>query len=260
MQGRICLLLLIFVLCATTVQAQDSSYLSSYLISYPQTVWQAATAPLEWDAQAWLTAGGVVAIGGILYLTDEQSNSFFQQHRTELTAEFSRIFKLGGEGKYILPGLGLTVASGLLFDSPKTADTGLLCLKSFILANGVSQVLKYSTQRQRPRHGKGKEFWNGSGFTRHRQSFPSGHSTVAWSLAPILAEQYREAKWVAPVVYTFAAGTSLSRVHDNEHWLSDAFAGAVIGYITAKLTLVSTPRLEVYPNAQLDGVTLLYRY
>lgn len=251
---------LLILLCTTALPAQEAPYLSQYLLSYPETVWQAATAPLTWDAGAWLTAGGVVMIGGILYLTDETTNEFFQKHRTDLSKDLSGIFKLGGEGKYIIPVLGLTTASGLLFDSPKTADTGLLCLKSFILANGVSQVLKYGTQRQRPRHGNGKEFWNGEGWSKHREAFPSGHSTVAWSLAPILAAQYQDTKWVAPLVYTFAAGTSLSRVHDNEHWLSDVFAGAVIGYVTARLTLAGTPRLSVYPNNRLDGITLRYQF
>ncbi len=35
--------------------------------------------------------------------------------------------------------------------------------------------------------------------------------------------------------YSLASLTGLSRIHDNRHWASDVFCGAMLGWGTAKL-------------------------
>ncbi|HOH46365.1 MAG TPA: phosphatase PAP2 family protein, partial [Candidatus Cloacimonadota bacterium] len=105
---------------------------------------------------------------------------------------------------------------------------------------------------------RGNSFWNGSGITRKRDSFPSGHSMLVWSIAPIVADQYRETRWVPVLAYSLASLTSLSRVYDDKHWSSDVFAGALIGYLAGKLTLASTPRFSLHPG--INGVSFSYSF
>ncbi|MCK9610750.1 MAG: phosphatase PAP2 family protein [Candidatus Cloacimonas sp.] len=76
----------------------------------------------------------------------------------------------------------------------------------------------------------------------------------------MLAEQYKKTKWVPPTVYTIAVLTSLSRLNDDQHWTSDVFAGAVIGYVTAKLVLKDTPRLMLKVTPEINGVSLMYNF
>ena len=61
-------------------------------------------------------------------------------------------------------------------------------------------------------------------------SFPSGHSITAWSVATVIAEQYKETIVVPVFAYAIATGVGLSRVTLNAHWLSDAIVGASLGY------------------------------
>jgi membrane-associated phospholipid phosphatase len=118
----------------------------------------------------------------------------------------------------------------------------------------VTQGLKFISQRERPCEEKGKEPWNGRGFSRTRDSFPSGHATVVWSLAPVIAHQYADNPWVAPVAYAIATMTSLSRINDDRHWASDAFFGSVVGYVTARLVVSDAPKLKVVPDPLNRGV------
>lgn len=254
------LLWLVLACMVWVLPAQQQKYVSAYLNSYPQTVLNAAEAPAHWQTEDWFKVAGIVGIGTGLYLYDEDINGWVLDNRSAFSRDLCAVGNQFGDGKYTLPAIGATVLGGYLFDSDKTMDTGLLSLKSFLLANGVTTSLKFATQRRRPLREKGKQFWNGSGFSFSRDSFPSGHTTVVWSVAPVLAAQYKDQIWVTPLVYSIAGLTSYSRMHDNKHWASDVFTGAVIGYVTADLTLKSTPRLAVYPDAQLKGVSLSYKF
>jgi membrane-associated phospholipid phosphatase len=256
-----CFLVLISMLipCLAKAGEAEGDYWKDYALSYPQTAVKACSAPLDWETGDWLTAGGVVLAGGVLYAYDEELRDVFQRNRTDWGDDVMTVFKQFGEGKYVFPAILATALGGYLAGSDKTLDTGLLCLKSFILAEGVTQGLKIATQRQRPFKELGKEFWNEPELTFDR-SFPSGHSTMAWCLAPIFAHQYKDSGWVGPTAYGIAALNSYSRLNDDKHWASDVFASAVIGYVSARLVLEDTPRLAVSPDPGLGGVSFRYEF
>jgi len=240
--------------------AENDSYFRDYIVSYPHTVGKAISAPLNWETSDWLKAGGVIAICGSLYLLDEEIRDFIQDNRTDSGDNILTGFKQFGEGKYMIPAMGATILAGCLTGSEKTTDTGLLCLKSFILAESVTQGLKIATQRQRPDKENGNQFWNNSSFIINNNAFPSGHATLVWSLAPILAHQYRNMGWVPPVAYSIAALTSYSRLNDDKHWASDVFFGAVIGYVSAKLVLADTPVLTLAPDIEHQGLAFQFEF
>jgi len=66
------------------------------------------------------------------------------------------------------------------------------------------------------------------------QSFPSGHSAAAFVLAVTLAAFYPRLAWL---LWTLAVCCALSRFFDAMHWLSDCWAGSLIGYASAWLAL-----------------------
>jgi len=163
-----------------------------------------------------------------------------------------------GDGKYVLTGWVLTGAAGCLCKDAKTTDTALLGIKSFLLAGGMSYAVKCAVQRSRPGPADSQTFWQHGSFSWKHDSFPSGHSVVAWSTATTLARQYPEQTWLPWLVYPAAALTSYARLHDDKHWASDVFAGAIIGHFTTLLVLRTTPRLSI--TLSQDGTTLLLNY
>jgi len=238
--------------------AEESPYWQSYALSYAQTAEAGATAPTTWQTRDWLTVGGIILTGAGLYLADEPINELVLHNRNEFTRMLASAGNTLGDGKYILAGWALTGTGGYLRQDTKTLDTALIGIKSFLLAGGVSFVVKCAVQRSRPDPADSKTFWQDGTFSWKHDSFPSGHSVVAWSTATTLAEQYQELSWVPWLAYSTAALTSYARLHDNKHWASDVFAGAVIGHFTTRLVLQTTPRLSLI--AGRDGSTLLLNY
>ena len=66
-----------------------------------------------------------------------------------------------------------------------------------------------------------------------RGSFPSGHAIGAFAIATVVAERYHERRWVPWVAYKLAGAVGFSRVTLQEHFPSDIFAGAFLGFLIA---------------------------
>lgn len=84
--------------------------------------------------------------------------------------------------------------------------------------------IKYTAREQRP-----------DGSTRN--SFPSGHTATAFAAATILHKEYglTQSPWYSIGGYMMATATGCMRVLNNRHWVSDTFAGAGIGILSAEL-------------------------
>jgi len=107
----------------------------------------------------------------------------------------------------------------------RARETGLLGGEALIDAGIVALVVKTVTQRPRPRESDGRgEFFEGG------RSFPSGHSIAAWSLATVIAEEYKDRPLVRFSAYGLATAVSLSRYTGHNHFLSDVLIGSAAGY------------------------------
>jgi membrane-associated phospholipid phosphatase len=115
---------------------------------------------------------------------------------------------------------------GRTTNNARARETGLLGAEALINGGLVSTALKLVSQRPRPRvdDASGEFFDRGN-------SFPSGHSISAWSLATVIAYEYGQHR---PLIrfgaYGLATAVSLSRYTGRNHFLSDVFVGSAIGY------------------------------
>lgn len=216
-----------------------------YLLSYPESMVYAIKQPTQWEAEDWFTATGVLAVGVALYFVDENLHEWMHDQQSECLDVSSSVLENFGDYKLLLPAASLTALGGYIFKDGKMVDTGMLSLKSMLMAGASTRTMQLISGRNRPLKEQGHGFNFGKSLNWDKDSFPSGHSTLVWSLAPILAQQYGEQSWVAPTVYTLASLTSLSRIYDDKHWASDVFVGAVIGVLSAKVTLKTTPHFGI---------------
>ena len=91
--------------------------------------------------------------------------------------------------------------------------------QAMIVTGAYTSILKYSVGRERP---------DGS----NSLSFPSGHTSSAFSLAAVANRHYG---WKVGVpAYVLASGIGLSRIEKDKHYLSDVLAGATLGIIVGR--------------------------
>lgn len=141
---------------------------------------------------------------------------------------------------------GLFLGAGLLLDDHKARDTGLLAAEAIAESTLVIQIIKGLTGRWRPQVADGVDSWEGprvffkrmgTGEESQYDAFPSGHTAAAFSLATVVAMQYKKTVWVPVLAYTLAAATGLSRLTEDKHWMSDVLVGAVLGNVIAQLVV-----------------------
>ena len=114
--------------------------------------------------------------------------------------------------------------------------------------SSITALTKIAVGRQRPNEGRGKDSFEPFGKITTDRSFVSGHTSNAFTVAAVFADRYEQP--IPAIVYTVATLVGLSRIHLNQHFASDVFAGAALGYAMGKT--LSRRHL----NAD-DGFTLL---
>jgi len=190
------------------------------ILSDQRAIW---TSPLhlhEEDAR-WLVPLGLTS--GVLIATDRQTADAIAGK--ESLHKVSHVIAVFGSG-YTTGGIAAAIyLLGRKQNDARARETGLLGGEALIDSGIVAAVLKTATQRPRPRAGedRGKFFHGGL-------SFPSGHAIAAWSLATIVASEYRDNRLIRISAYGLAAAVGVSRYTGHNHFLSDAVVGSVIGY------------------------------
>lgn len=98
----------------------------------------------------------------------------------------------------------------------------------------ITQGLKYSINRERP-YEKYPLLINPYDKKEQGKSFPSGHTSTAFSLAASIAIEYP--KWYVVVpAYAYATSVGYSRLYLGEHYPSDVLTGAALGVGSAYLS------------------------
>lgn len=145
---------------------------------------------------------------------------------------YSKFFSASAEyAPYAIP-LGM-VAYGLMAKDRQTTINGLEVGASLAVSVALTQVLKYSIDRERP-------FDKYPGYIRNRvsadsPSFPSGHTSSMAATATSLCLIYPKWYVVTPAAF-WALSVGYSRMHLGVHYPSDVVAGLLVGAGSAVLT------------------------
>jgi hypothetical protein len=167
-------------------------------------------------------AGGGLALAA--HPVDQSFNAKLLSHSDAVNTAFAPGKYLGNTPEQVAFSIG-TYAIGRLRDQPKVAHLGMDLLQAQILSEILVEPLKYTVRRERP---------DGS----NRLSFPSGHSSVTFATATVIE---RHLGWRKALFgYAIASYVAISRIHDDQHYLSDVIFGAALGSIAGR-TVVHHP-------------------
>jgi membrane-associated phospholipid phosphatase len=119
---------------------------------------------------------------------------------------------------------------GVLKDDAHARETGILSGEALADSVIVEEAAKAIFRRERPLYNNaaGGFFVSGA-----NSSFPSSHSTIAWTLAGVMTAQY-PSKWMQFGAYSVASSISLTRVLGQEHFPTDVLVGVATGWLIAR--------------------------
>lgn len=242
----------------------------NYVKEYPYDAGKIFTSPLHWEAKDWLKAGLVLGVTSSLFLVDQNVKNFALSHQSPVASKFALAGNDLGNGLYTVPAVGAFYLYGYLGDDHKARRASLLALESYALSGILTESLKMAISRHRPNTGDAPMTFDGPSLSAKNVSFCSGHTSSAFSIATVFADVYKDNPFVPPLAYGLATLTGLSRVYSNEHWSSDVFFGAALGYFTSKALLKYhredqdsfAKRLTVLPTVskEMTGVTVKYDF
>lgn len=76
-------------------------------------------------------------------------------------------------------------------------------------------------------------------------SFPSGHTTAAFSSAQFMFREYKDTNfWLSISGYPFAVFTGVYRSINNKHWVGDIVAGTGFGILSTELAYWLYPKIN----------------
>lgn len=138
--------------------------------------------------------------------------------------------------------VGGATAAAWLAGNDEARDAGLHTLETIVATGLMVAGMKTLAGRARPHIDPGPYEYALTRGLRGAEfrSFPSGHTAQAFALAASLGGELSEhlewsPGWLAPVLYTAASMTGLSRVYHDRHWGSDVVMGAAIGTLASRL-------------------------
>ena len=118
-------------------------------------------------------------------------------------------------------------------------DRSIVLGTSMVFVLATVTALKKITKVERP---------DGSNF----DSFPSGHTALAFAGAEFLYQEYKDVSvWYGVSGYVIATATGAFRIYNNKHWLTDVATGAGIGILSTKAAYW----LQPYLNQHIFGTS-----
>ena len=152
-------------------------------------------------------------------------------HHTKFSDDFFSFQSNSVKPVYIGVPLGF-IATGIIRNDRKAEDTGVMLAVAAVLNLGVTYGMKNAVNRKRPYNALSGVHTVGS--TERSASFPSGHTSSAFTVATMVSLQYP--KWYVIVPsFAWAGMAGYSRMAIGMHYPSDVLMGAVVGAGSAYL-------------------------
>lgn len=242
------ILILVFLNLSSILTNAQSSFTSADSISQVPSFMQdvesgyntgikIVTAPFSFDTKDWIITGAVLSTTALAYLVDKDNREFWARNHNKSLDGIGKVGEFYGEIRNAAIFSGAIYLGGKIANSKELSVTGRMLFEGLFFAGLTTTLIKSFSGRSRPYTNDGynhfKLFQTNNDYT----SFPSGHTTVAFTLTSILSNRINNT-YVSIGLYTLAATTALQRMYSDNHWLSDTILGASIGYFIGQAVVM----------------------
>ena len=169
-----------------------------------------------------LIAPGVLLTAGVIGLESGWAKRINREIKDDLQRKDHKAIRIDN----ITPFIPIAATYGLNLCGVKgkhnLVDVTIIYGTTYLLLAATLFPMKDFIHSERPNH---KDF----------DSFPSGHTAIAFASAEVLRREYWDVSpWIGVGGYLFAACTGFLRMYNNAHWLTDVLGGAGLGILCAE--------------------------
>lgn len=198
-------------------------------------------APFHWNETQWITAGVLASAESALIFANGDKNImlFAQLNRSNASNFIGRyIGDPFGSGQYSTLIFASSYLVGCIFHEDHPKHMAMLAVKSIAISGTTTYLIKSIAERYRPYQDPDPKHWLGPKGMFNYDSYPSGHTTIAFATATTIALEYRRPIIIPILAYSLATVTAYGRINGNYHWGSDVLLGGAIGYFTSRLVFL----------------------
>ncbi|MCX6155472.1 MAG: phosphatase PAP2 family protein [Candidatus Kapabacteria bacterium] len=229
----------------------DASNFGSFILNFP--------------LNPGLKLAGATASSLIAMSADESVRDIFRRNHSQTAANYLNFTNNFGEIKYSAIYSFALYGTGFVFKYEPLRRIGRKTAEALALSGSTVMILKFIMGRARPFNNLGAFHYTPFNIKDQYESYPSGHSAVAFTIASVLSNEVNNIYFSA-LIYPLAASTMVSRMYKDYHWLSDVMLGASIGYFYGWLidnssnlkTQYGISNLNINPT--LNGISLSYQF
>lgn len=116
--------------------------------------------------------------------------------------------------------MGLGFIPGVKCRSEGWRDRVMAGVSAYAVMMVMNNVMKVSFRERRPN-------------SERRNSFPSGHTAVAFTGAELMRIEY--GNWAGFAAYAVAVTVGATRIYNDRHWINDVIGGAAVGILSARI-------------------------
>jgi membrane-associated phospholipid phosphatase len=214
--------------------------------------------PVHFNAKEAIVFASVISTTALLFTIDDEGRKYFHKQNSTFNDNLKDVGNFYGNVLPTLVAGGGFYTVGLFSGNDEVRTTGRMIFESVAIAGLITTITKSVIGRHRPYTEDGSTKFEGPTFKPDYLSLSSGHTTVAFALSTTLANRLHNT-YASIGLYTLAGITSLARVYDDKHWLSDVFLGSAIGYFVGDFISGKKKKdtaYKIYPT--LNGLNLVY--
>ena len=236
---RIIKIIIISVVFLNTIYSQDRyESFSTWVKSVPEYGFNGMKNSVTQKSNLLIL--GTVGIGALLaYQIDNQVHDYTQREGLlpNRVSQFGDLYG-GIWSAWLLP-VSIIITSKATDESNRKMLEKLEFAASTLIANGVTTIiLKELIGRERPNSSSNR-------------SMPSGHTSHSFAVAAVANELYGHK--VGTAAYLIAGLVAISRINDNDHYLSDVIVGAGLGTLIGRGFARTFQEKKYVPNMTISG-------